>query len=150
MPGRRAAATKSRVLLASAMAVAATRAAGMTLAAGAASGGGRVTATEGTPKEFSLVPRPTGVGPGRVTFTTPNRGGLTHELVVIRTNTPPGRLPTGRSGQAGERGSIGETGNIAPGATKTITLSLARGRYVLICNLPGHYRGGMYAGLTVK
>ena len=144
--------TKSRVLLASAMALAVTGAGGMNrLAATAASGGGKVTATEGKPGEFSLVPKPTGVGPAKATFTVPNKGRLTHELVVIRTNTAPGKLPTNAKGEASEKGSIGETGDIAPGLVKTNrTLSLAKGKYALICNLPGHYKGGMYAGLTVK
>ena len=142
--------TKSRALLAAAMAVAVTGAGGMTLAATAASGGGKVMATEGTPKEFSLVPKPTSISAGKVKFTVPNKGKLPHELVVIKTNTPPGKLPIDSDGEASEKGAVGETGDIKPGATKTVTLSLKKGKYALICNLPGHYKGGMYAGLTVK
>jgi hypothetical protein len=49
-----------------------------------------------------------------------------------------------------EKGALGETGDIKPGTTKALTLSLKKGKYALVCNLPGHYKGGMYAGLTVK
>jgi uncharacterized cupredoxin-like copper-binding protein len=37
-----------------------------------------------------------------------------------------------------------------PGAAKTLALNLAPGHYALVCNLPGHYKAGMYADLTVK
>jgi uncharacterized cupredoxin-like copper-binding protein len=49
-----------------------------------------------------------------------------------------------------EKGFVSETGNIRPGATKTVTITLAKGRYALICNLPGHFAAGMNAGLTVR
>jgi uncharacterized cupredoxin-like copper-binding protein len=120
------------------------------LSAAAAPGAGRtVTATEGKPTEFSLVPRPTKIGAGKVTFVVPNRGKLDHEMVVIRTERAPGKLPL-RKGLAVETGAVGETGDIAPGGTKRVTLQLKPGRYALICNLPGHYKGGMYAGLVVR
>ena len=31
-----------------------------------------------------------------------------------------------------------------------MTLTLAPGRYELICNLPGHYAAGMFTELTVR
>jgi uncharacterized cupredoxin-like copper-binding protein len=34
-------------------------------------------------------------------------------------------------------------------ATKTLTADLKPGRYVLICNLPGHYAMGMWFPLVV-
>ncbi len=34
--------------------------------------------------------------------------------------------------------------------TKKLTLDLKPGHYAIICNLPGHYLGGMYTDLTVK
>jgi uncharacterized cupredoxin-like copper-binding protein len=36
------------------------------------------------------------------------------------------------------------------GATKALSLTLKPGHYAIICNLPGHYAGGMYTDLTVK
>ena len=58
----------------------------------------------------------------------------------------------------GEAGSLGEATNscgsgpgdgISPGAAGWVTLTLALGRYELICNLPGHYGAGMYIELDV-
>ncbi len=36
------------------------------------------------------------------------------------------------------------------GASKTVALSLPPGHYVLLCNLPAHYKSGQYAAFTVK
>jgi uncharacterized cupredoxin-like copper-binding protein len=87
---------------------------------------------------------------GPVTFKVKNAGSVTHEFVVLKTNTPAGQLPTDKAGKASEKGNIGETGDMKPGAAKTLKLNLAAGHYALICNLPGHYKAGMYADLTVK
>jgi uncharacterized cupredoxin-like copper-binding protein len=61
-------------------------------------------------------------------------------MVVVRTSLPAGKLSTNAKGLASESGAVGETGDVKPGATKTITLSLKKGKYALICNLPGHYK----------
>jgi uncharacterized cupredoxin-like copper-binding protein len=37
----------------------------------------------------------------------------------------------------------------AAGASGALTLALTRGRYVLFCNLEGHYLTGMYASIEV-
>ena len=46
--------------------------------------------------------------------------------------------------------NVGETGDMETGATQTLTLDLAPGHYVFVCNLPGHYQQGMHASLTVS
>lgn len=38
---------------------------------------------------------------------------------------------------------------ILPSGSGWVTLDLQPGRYELLCNLPGHYRAGMYTELTV-
>lgn len=45
--------------------------------------------------------------------------------------------------------SVGETGNVATGKTKSVTLKLKAGTYVLVCNIAQHYGLGMRAGFTV-
>lgn len=90
------------------------------------------------------------VAAGRVTFDVRNTGAVTHEFVVLKTPTLAGKLKTSSAGRADESGNIGETGDMAPGTTKKLTIKLAAGHYALICNLPGHYPAGMYADLTVK
>lgn len=68
---------------------------------------------------------------------------------MIRTPRRAGALPTA-DGEASEAGSVGEVDDLAPGASKDLTLTLPAGHYALICNVPGHYAGGMHADLTVR
>ncbi len=42
-----------------------------------------------------------------------------------------------------------EEGALGPGKTAQTTLDLPPGKYVLICNVPGHYKEGMYLGLQI-
>jgi len=88
---------------------------------------------------------------GPVTFVVQNAGTVTHEVVVIRTDLPHGLLPADPSapGKVLETGSAGESGDIDAGATTQFTLTLAPGRYALICNQPGHYAAGMHVAFTV-
>lgn len=39
-------------------------------------------------------------------------------------------------------------GDMEAGASKTLTLD--KGHYALICNIPDHYAAGMFADLTVS
>ncbi len=89
------------------------------------------------------------VAAGKVKFTVINDGAVTHEYVVLKTPTLAAKLPVS-GGRASEAGNVGETGDLPAGQTKTLTLDLKPGHYAIICNLPGHYLGGMYTDLTVK
>ena len=100
-------------------------------------------------KEFKVLPTPKSVRAGRVTFVARNVGKIEHELVVIRTNRKPGSLPVS-GGKASERGSVGEVADLAPGETGRVTLRLRPGKYVLICNVRGHYQAGQYVGFVVR
>ena len=42
-----------------------------------------------------------------------------------------------------------EESSLGPGATAHAVLDLSPGKYVLICNISGHYKQGMYAALQV-
>jgi uncharacterized cupredoxin-like copper-binding protein len=88
---------------------------------------------------------------GAVTFTVKNAGSVTHELVVLRTDLADDQLPPNpdEAGKVEEEGALGESGDLAPGATATFTFTLTPGHYVLICNEPGHYAAGMHATLNV-
>ena len=89
---------------------------------------------------------------GSVTFEVSNAPdtGLTHELVVLKTDLTADKLPV-KYGQVPESQfkKIGEVEDIAPGASKLMTLKLTPGRYVLLCNKPGHYSMGLHTSLLV-
>jgi uncharacterized cupredoxin-like copper-binding protein len=99
--------------------------------------------------EFFVRPSVTAAAAGQVRFTVHNGGAATHEFVVLRTDTPAGSLPKDKNGRADEAGNVGETGELAAGASKTITVKLAAGHYALVCNLPGHYKAGQHTDFTV-
>jgi uncharacterized cupredoxin-like copper-binding protein len=99
-------------------------------------------------KEFSVSPTSTQAAAGKVTFNVKNDGTITHEFVVVKTDNAAGSLLKGS--RADETGNVGETGDLAAGASKSLTLSLPAGHYALICNLPGHYKAGQHTDFTVK
>ncbi|MCV7354625.1 sulfocyanin [Mycolicibacterium fluoranthenivorans] len=113
-----------------------------------------------------VVVTPASVPAGPVSFRVLNAGGLSHELVVLplAQGQYPGWRVTGPDGKVDESGSLGEASRtcgadrgdeqspqygIAPGGTSWTTITLAPGRYELICNIAGHYWAGMYAELDV-
>lgn len=98
---------------------------------------------------------------GTVSLVLVNSGFLTHELVVLplASDQQVGERAVGSDGKVDETGSLGEASQTAasgtgegiqPGTAGWTTLDLPAGRYELICNLPGHYAGGMFAELTVS
>ena len=97
--------------------------------------------------EFKVTPSTAKGIAGRVAFQVKNTGNVPHELVVIRTNKPASDLAKGA--RADESGNQGETGDLKPGESKSISLKLKPGHYALICNIPGHYRSGMHTDFTV-
>ena len=101
--------------------------------------------------EFFIKPDKTSVPAGRVRFKVTNKGAIKHEFVVIKTNLAPDKLPVnGNEADEGVGPSPGEIGNLAPGKTGHLAVNLKPGNYVLICNLPGHYKSGQRAGLNVQ
>ena len=90
-----------------------------------------------------------------MTFTVKNLGTIPHEFVVLKTDTPAASIPvTSFEGEANRFDedaagtNVGETGDMEPGTTKTVTIDFAPGHYVLVCNLPGHYAAGMHTDFT--
>ena len=101
------------------------------------------------------------VAHGTVSFVATNLGSINHELVILPLpdNQIVGTRPLRDDSTVDETASIGEASNscgsdtgdgIAPGASSWTTVTLAPGRYELVCNLPGHYAAGMYTQLTVR
>jgi uncharacterized cupredoxin-like copper-binding protein len=113
--------------------------------AGTATSGGVAVALA----EWKVVPAPAAVRAGRVTLVARNNGTMAHELVVLRSTRAAARLPI-RGGKAVETGRVAKISNIASGVSKRVTLKLRPGRYVLICNLLGHYQAGQFSALRVR
>ncbi len=99
--------------------------------------------------EWTLVPSATALRAGKVTFRVRNDGAIEHEFVVLRTDSHHHAL-TVKKAVAVETGRQGEIPKIVPGQERSLTLSLKPGKYVLICNLLGHYKAGQFAALRVS
>jgi uncharacterized cupredoxin-like copper-binding protein len=106
--------------------------------------------------DYFFQPKDAAAKAGSVTIDAPNIGQVEHELVLFKTNADPASLPLSGSdvdeaalekSGAEEGGEIEEVG---PGESEEGTFDLTPGKYVMFCNLPGHYERGMYGSLTVK
>ncbi|MDX6581025.1 MAG: hypothetical protein QOI10_209 [Solirubrobacterales bacterium] len=102
--------------------------------------------------EFSYLPSDATAKAGSVTIDAPNTGAEPHELVLAKTDADPAKLPTTSDGSVDEESldSPGEIPEVEGGADGTVTLDLKAGKYVMFCNLPGHYAAGMYGTFTVN
>ncbi len=101
--------------------------------------------------EFFIRLDKTSVPAGKVKFTIANKGSIKHEFVVIKSNLAPDKLPVrGKEAKESVGPSPGEVPDLPAGKTGHLTVDLKPGKYVLICNLPGHYKAGQRTGLTVR
>ncbi|HEV2249317.1 MAG TPA: sulfocyanin-like copper-binding protein [Candidatus Limnocylindria bacterium] len=100
--------------------------------------------------DFKIVTDLPTIAAGHVVIGIRNHAAMVHELKVIKTDLAPDKLPVdGGTAKANEDGKVGELLNIAGGASRKLVLELAPGKYVLICNISGHYQLGMRVGLEV-
>jgi caa(3)-type oxidase subunit IV len=101
---------------------------------------------------FKISLNPENVHAGQVTFhVTNNAHDLPHQFTIVKTNLPAGQLPVS-GGQVDESqlDVIGKTNVLPTGASTDLTVTLTPGKYVMFCNVSGHYQAGMYAALTVS
>lgn len=108
-----------------------------------------------TTSDFNIALDSTTAPAGSITFSVSNNGPSVHEFVVFKSDLPADQLPTGSDGDVDESGAgvkhVDELEHLEAGSTGgTLTVDLKAGNYVLICNLPGHYRQGMHAAFTVE
>ncbi len=136
--------------------------AGQTVTVVAADMGGPWMMGGGSPMRGGMILQasPQRVPAGVVSFALLNQGSLTHELVLLPLGKAAavGSRAVGSDGRVGEGASLGEASNdcgagsgegVRPGGAGWFTVTLAPGRYELLCNLPGHYAAGMYTELDV-
>ncbi|MGH9102660.1 MAG: sulfocyanin-like copper-binding protein [Acidimicrobiales bacterium] len=104
-------------------------------------------------RDFHISLSPSTVPAGTVRFRVTNLGPSTHEFNLVRTPLAPSRLPIATDGI-----SVYETGlhfaaalsEVRVGTTAVLSARVRPGHYVIYCNMPGHYLGGMRASLVVR
>ena len=123
----------------------------------AAAGAGTIAVTL---QEWAIVPASTSTAAGDVTFQITNTGPAdVHEFVVLKTDLDPGALPTDANGAVTETGEgievIDEVEDVPVGETQELSVTLAAGKYVLLCNIydqtenEAHYKMGMRTAFEV-
>ncbi len=91
---------------------------------------------------------------GKVTFQVTNDSdGMVHELLVSKVknfmnfgytaDTAKGRV------EEGSMNIIGETHGMEAGTYKAVTFDLKPGKYLIVCNKPGHFGAGMFTPFVV-
>jgi uncharacterized cupredoxin-like copper-binding protein len=100
-------------------------------------------------KEFKVTPVPTSVKAGVVAFSVKNAGALKHEFIVLKSKVAASKLPV-KNNKAVLVGKVyGKIAPFGPGKTRALVVKLPAGKYILLCNLPAHYKAGQRAAFTV-
>jgi len=90
---------------------------------------------------------------GKISFEVVNDSkAMVHELLVIKVDDYTNTLPYNeKEGMVYEDKvtDFGEVSELEPGQSGNLTVNLAPGKYLLLCNIPGHYKMGMFADLLV-
>jgi plastocyanin len=100
---------------------------------------------------------PSTVTPGVHTIGYTNRGLMSHEIVMFKTDLSAFHLPLKADGSGINEDSplltkVADSGDaLKGGGSKSFqTSDLTPGHYVAVCNLPSHYKLGMAQDVTVK
>jgi uncharacterized cupredoxin-like copper-binding protein len=90
---------------------------------------------------------------GIVSFKVTNTSEDTvHEMIVMYLADPAQPLPYidgDKRVDEDKAGDKGEVSELDPGKSGTLTVALKPGKYLLICNVPGHFAAGMWTTFEV-
>ena len=116
-------------------------------------GGGTAAATIAvTLNEWALEVDEARAQGGKVTFAVSNKGTVEHDFIVIRSDLAADALPT--AGGAVDETQVEVVGRAVRirvrGVDVNVSLDLAAGSYVLICNIPAHYDRGQRIAFTME
>jgi uncharacterized cupredoxin-like copper-binding protein len=97
---------------------------------------------------------PSTIKAGTVNLEAANFGTIQHELLVFKSDLPPSAFPVDKNDNIIEDGPgitlVSDGDNIDPGNTQTRTVDLTKpGTYLFVCNIPGHFKAGMFSVVTV-
>lgn len=103
--------------------------------------------------EFVIDPSIDTAQAGTITFNVSSDGAIFHNFKVVATDLAPDALPVDEALFAADEEQVdvvASTADLDPGEQETLTVELAAGSYVLICNIPTHYQAGMTVAFTVE
>jgi uncharacterized cupredoxin-like copper-binding protein len=111
-------------------------------------------AVKGEEKEWAISLDAYSHTAGSITFDLTNSGTIAHEFLIVRSDLTSTALlanvdaATKRIDEA-LLDVIDEQPEYEPGVPGTVTVTLTPGHYVVMCNIEGHYKAGMYADFDV-
>jgi uncharacterized cupredoxin-like copper-binding protein len=101
--------------------------------------------------DYKLTVNVPSVKAGQYKIGVRNLASMEHSFEVLKTDLPHDKIPVdGASAKAKEDGKVGAIASIPAGKSAAVTIDLTPGKYVLICNVAGHYQLGMHVGFTVE
>ena len=104
--------------------------------------------------KMGIAVNPKMVTPGAVRFDVTNlASGLVHEVQIARITDENQVLPYDQSrNKVDLEGlqTLGAVSEIMPNKSASLILDLAPGKYLLFCNVAGHYMAGMWTVIVVK
>lgn len=91
---------------------------------------------------------------GEVTLAVTNSSKeMVHEMVLSPVKDEKAALPYDKMAQKVDEdaaGHLGEVAELEPGKSGSLTIDLKPGKYILYCNIAGHYVLGMWMLITIK
>ncbi len=89
------------------------------------------------------------------TFQITNTGAVQHELLVFKSDLSASQYPVDADGAIQEDGAgitkISDGDNLDPGKPQSRAIDLSKpGKYLFVCNLPSHFKQGMFVEVTIK
>ena len=107
-----------------------------------------------TKASMGVAVNPKTATPGAVRFDVTNlASSLVHEVQVARISDENQVLPYDQSRNKVDTQGLeilGSVSEIMPNKSASLILDLAPGKYLLFCNVAGHYMAGMWATVEVK
>jgi len=90
---------------------------------------------------------------GKTNVMITNKGTAPHELLVFKSDLDPSAYPVDAAGDIQEKGTgvtlVSDGDNIDPAGSQARTIDLVPGKYLFVCNIPGHFKQGMFTVVTV-
>jgi uncharacterized cupredoxin-like copper-binding protein len=100
--------------------------------------------------DYKITVNVPSVKAGKIKIGVRNLATMQHSFEVLKTDVPQDKIPVDlASAKAKEDGKVGEIASIPAGKSAAVTIDLTPGKYVLMCNVAGHYQLGMHIGFTV-
>ncbi len=104
-------------------------------------------------KTYSITPDSSSGSAGSFQFHVVNDAStMPHEFIVVKTDVDPSKLPLDQQGNVDltQLDVLARSKVLSPGESQAVSVTLASGSYVFLCNLPGHYQQGMYTTFSVS